>query len=325
MMRKTLFRIGLAACLFSLLYYGDAEAQSAGQPGEFSRIGLSAAGMAMGNAMSAVTAGPAHGYYNPALSALPPEFLSFDLSASQLQFDRQLAAFSARAALPPSAGISVHLIRSGTDHIDGRTPDGYHTGWFSAEEYQLGGSFGIRLSSRLMAGTGIRLSLSDLHPRVPKSQTVGVDAGLLIRINQRLTAGVSVRDLLSNSRLDSSDLYETGSHGYSRPWPVRITAGAAYRSEEVWLISAELEQRIIPETSSSQTYIRSGSVVHLHERIALSGGLQIHPGREQSHQPSAGISITLPVSQIYPAVDYTFLREPNSISSIHSFALRLKL
>jgi hypothetical protein len=50
-----------------LLASVPAGAQIGGEPGAFSRLGFGARGMAMGNAMAAVTGGDVVAYYNPAL------------------------------------------------------------------------------------------------------------------------------------------------------------------------------------------------------------------------------------------------------------------
>ncbi len=61
--------------LFFIIAVNTAFAQLGGLPGAFARMGFSARGISMGNAMSSVTTGDVMGYYNPALSVSQNEHL----------------------------------------------------------------------------------------------------------------------------------------------------------------------------------------------------------------------------------------------------------
>ena len=133
------------ACAFIVVVLASSAAysQMGGAPGAFSRLGFGARGMAMGNAMSAVSSGDLAGYYNPALLPYAPGrygaasfgFLSLDRTLNFLQYTQPL---------PPMAGLSLGIINSGVSNIDGRDSDGEPTGPMKTSENQIRGLTKIR-------------------------------------------------------------------------------------------------------------------------------------------------------------------------------------
>jgi len=81
------------SCLLFLTVFclstGVTHAQIGGTAGAYSRMGFGARGMAMGNALTAVTSGDAISYYNPATIPLA-EYRNASASFGILSFDRRL-------------------------------------------------------------------------------------------------------------------------------------------------------------------------------------------------------------------------------------------
>lgn len=328
-----------------LLSPAEGQAQSFGVPGSFTRIGISPRGMSMGNAMSASTTGETPAIYNPALSALDSGYRHLDLSTAALKYDRNLHSLSLRLPMPPTAGLSLHLINAKVGKIDGRNSSGYHTGMLSTNEFKLAGQFGIRLTDHLYAGIGISWFLANYHTEVPNATSVGLDFGILVTAHERLRLAVTVRDLLAGYDLDTSGLYSTESRqgGIAR-FPLRYITGFSLAIAEELSLNGEVELRSSSLSKMSggtalnadtreafsgkvwRSYFRMGTEYHLHERFTIRGGLQINePGFANSIQPAGGFSVHLPYDKYAPSVDYAFVREPSGISSMHVFALRFRL
>jgi hypothetical protein len=325
------------------------QAQSGGYTGSFSRIGLGATGIGMGNAMVAVTDNGAYGYYNPALSALPVKKARFDISSASLEFDRQLHMLNIHFPLPPTAGLNVGLINARVRGIDGRTSSGYHTEMLNTSEYQFLSSFGIRISDNVWGGVGFKLSWANLHEEIQNATSLGFDIGLLAEVHPGWNVGFTIQDLLGNFQWNSSDLYGTNPRNIEQKFPSRFKVGTSYKVLTNVLISSEYEFRVqtseflihsveiidgqprtISDTKTVRTntqFLRFGSSYKIHERFTLRGGVQFSDLNSVSSESlfSAGFTLHLPFDFMSPSIDYAFSQEPNNVATMHVFALRLSL
>ena len=338
-----------SAIILILASVSPALAQSGGYAGEFTRMGFSPRGMAMGNAMSAVHHQGVYTYYNPAMAALQSESVQADLSTAALRFDRRLHMASVHFHLPPMAGLSFSVMNARVSNIDGRTSSGYHTGMLSTAEYQFSAAFGLQFHERFLAGLGIKYNIAVYHREVASTGSVGLDAGVLFRATDRLTAAVTVKDLLSGYDIDSSELYGTErTTGGMLRFTLRIITAVSYAISERWLFSTDFERRVakaerlFTETvnqnefavpvqrremiSEGYTFLRAGTSFKAHERITARAGLQwADVGGENLLLPSFGFSLHLPFDRFLPSVDYAFVREPNQLTNMHVFSLRLNI
>lgn len=342
-MKKVILSVVLS-CLISLpavLF-----AQSGGFAGAASRLGFNANGLARANAMQAVTTEGPLSYYNPALTALNSGTIPVELTVGSLQFDRVFQSTSAQFQLPPTAAISVQIIRTGITDIEGRTVSGYYTDTFSSSEYQINGSFGIRLSDTFNAGIGINFNLADYHPELDIATAVGIDLGMLWQTTDHLNLAVSIQDLFAGYTWNSAELYnQDQSRNVNNYFPTRFIFGMAWE-EERFDISADLEihsQRSEFQTSditviggiptsftetdevrTSNVLLRLGSAWRAHERFTLRGGWRVGDTSDpDSWGLSTGFSLHLPYDKLSPSIDYAFAVEPYQLSNIHMFTLRL--
>ncbi|MDR9409223.1 MAG: hypothetical protein RI573_10290 [Balneolaceae bacterium] len=317
--------------------------KSGGFAGSFSRMGFSPRGMAMGNAMTSVVQEGSYSYYNPAFAAIKSDLIQIDAGTALLPFDRRLNMLHSHFQLPPSAGLSLSVLHGSVGKIDGRDLNGYHTENLSTNEFQVIGNFGIRFSQSIWAGIGLKYNIARYHPKLPTSSGLGIDAGLLIHPFPKLRLGLNVQDLLASYRFNTSDLYGTDSSNNQEFFPVRMVAGASYQINKIWLISLDIEHRrqsyetlsVHDEQSQSidrsektsvSHFLRTGTSYQLHERFTLRAGAQINElGEGNDLQPAAGFSIHLPYDALSPSIDYSFLREPSGLSTMHVFAIRLNL
>lgn len=326
----------------------DLLAQNGGFAGASTRLGYSARGMAMSNAMSAVTSEGAFSYYNPAQSALLTLNRQTDLSVGALHFDRVFQSSGVQLQLPPTAGLSFYILRTGVKDIDGRTQSGYHTELFNTSEYQLSSSFGIRLSEKMNAGIGLKFSMADYHSELKNSVSVGIDFGLLYHAGQHFNMAFSVKDLFANYSWNSQDLYNLDqSRNVVNQFPARVVFGLAYQKQkftlssdfEIQVYNSETETQevfisegrptLITNTNiikTSSTQIRLGGSWRVHERFSLRGGWQLPEFTQmESWALSSGFSIHLPFDIFSPSIDYAFVMESYRISNMHVFSLRLNL
>ncbi len=168
-------------------------AQLAGSAGAFARMGFGARGLGMGNAMTAVVSGEINGYYNPAVTPFA-EHRFGSVAFGILPLDRSLNFLSYTQSVEPTAGISVGVINSGVDDIDGRDSDGSHTSTYSTSENQFFLTFANRFHEDVAIGITIKLYHNKLFEDLSET-TIGFDFGALVRISSRLTVGVAVQDL----------------------------------------------------------------------------------------------------------------------------------
>ncbi|MFN1833947.1 conjugal transfer protein TraF [Balneola sp. MJW-20] len=342
-------KLRISVLLFGLLFPTFAlKAQSGGFAGASTRLGFNANSLARANAMTAVTTEGPLSYFNPALTSLRSDKIPLQLSVGSLQFDRVFQSTAVQFQLPPTAAFSVQIIRTGINDIDGRTVSGYYTDTFSTNEYQINGSFGIRLNERLLAGIGIKFNMADYHSDLDIATAVGLDLGFIWRTTDSFNIGLTVQDLFASYTWNSAELYGLDQNrNVNNYFPTRFTLGLAYE-KELFDISADLEvQSLRSEVSESEfdilggspvvfsntdevrtsaVILRSGGSWRAHERFTLRGGWRIADASDSdSWGMSTGFSLHLPFDLLSPSIDYAFAIEPYRISRIHMFSLRFDL
>lgn len=301
-------------------------AQPSGFAGSFSRLGFGPRGMAMGNALTATEVQGIYGYYNPALAVHAHAGNQVDISTSIMSFDRTLHSLSGTFILPPSAGINIALLNANITDIDGRTTSGYYTSDLATHEYQLMTAFGVNIHQKVAAGIGVKINLADYHSGLANAQGVGFDIGILYKVRDNISLGITAQDLLSSYSWNSGELYGDESSGESTDnFPARFTLGGSCHIQPGVLIAVSYGWLV----HKSQTFqqIRLGGSWQIHERISLRAGWQFDDLEHIaiSNRPGTGFSVHLPFDILAPSIDYAFVLEPNQISSMHVFGVRLNL
>lgn len=315
----------IALVMFLSLFPFNAVGQPSGYTGSFSRIGFGPRGIAMGNALIATHTEGVYAYYNPAHAAYSHGGNQLDLSTALMSFDRSLNSLNATFRLPPSAGLTVSLLNANVKGIDGRTVSGYYTSDLKTSEFQLSTSFGININANIALGLGVKLNLADYHPEVTPARGVAFDIGAIYRLSDKLSMGFTAQDLLASYSWNSADLYGDGSLSErTETFPTRLNLGAAYQLNSV-LLASSFGYLIHKKEQFEQLKVGFSWLVH--ERISLRGGWQIDDLNNvaEAQRPGAGFSIHLPFDILVPSVDYAFLKEPNGVSSMHVFGLRMNL
>ncbi|HCD53621.1 MAG TPA: hypothetical protein DEQ34_14330 [Balneolaceae bacterium] len=343
-MNKTIFIL-----FFVGIFSGSLLAQSGGSAGALTRLGFGPRAISMGNAMTASTSEGVYPYYNPALAAIQTEQIQFDASVSSLQFDRIYQNIGANFQLPPTAGLYVGLIRSGVKNIDQRSLSGYPLGTIDLSEYQLFTAFGLRFGEKFRAGIGFKLNYANYHEDISPATAVGIDFGVLYRINEQLQFGFTAQDMIANFTWNSSNLYnQPQSRNVVDKFPTRFKWGLSFEKES-YAITTEYEIQVYTsEVTSSEVFLfpqtgfdiirdtkeiktnaqmlRIGGSWKAHQFFTLRGGYQItESGVQGNNAISAGFSLHLPIDTFSPTIDYAFVSEPYQVANMHVFALRLHL
>lgn len=301
-------------------------AQPSGFAGSFSRLGFGPRGMGMGNANIASTDEGIYSYYNPALAAYSKSGSQVDFSTSFMSFDRTLNSLNGTFRLPPSAGLNISLLNANVTDIDGRTTSGYYTSELATHEYQLLTAFGINIHKKVAAGIGVKFNLADFHSDISNAQGVGFDIGVLYKVKETISLGITARDLLASYSWNSGAMYGDESLGESvEKFPAILSIGGTYQIQPEILFALSYGWLVHEDQHFQQ--LKLGGSWMVHERISLRSGWQIDDleNIETSNRPSAGFSVHLPFDILKPSIDYAFLIEPNQISSMHVFGLRLNL
>lgn len=311
------YRMAAAILVGTLAFSTAALAQIGGEPGAFARLGFGARGMAMGNAMSAVTAGDVVSYYNPALS---PSAVTRTATASFgiLSLDRSLNFVSYTQALRPKAGLSLGLINAGVSGIDGRDSDGRQTGALRTSENQAFLGFGVRVTETLQLGIALKLYYYHLYTDVA-STTVGIDLGALYRLGGGVTVALTARDINSRYKWDTSTLFGQNGQTTEDKFPMLITAGVAYMlPDSIALVAVELEN-----SNRSSTIARAGVEVPLVQEFTVRAGVDRMDVRAQGNgvRPSFGFTARTSLGSWQPAVHYALVLEPFSPSPLHMISL----
>lgn len=296
-------------------------AQIGGRTGEFSRLGFGARGMGMGNALTAVATGDLVGYYNPA--ALPHAAgQTIGASFGILALDRRLNFLHYTRPLHPTAGISFGIINAGVSAIDGRDGDGEATGDLQTSENMAFLGFANRFKGGFSLGINVKMFYHRLYTDV-STLNVGFDFGLLVPVADNLTVGATVRDVNSQYRWDTSELYGQSGNSTRDRFPLLYSAGAAFRlPDSLGLLAADLV------VSNQQTLtLRIGIEVPLIPELTLRAGLDRIDLREKGNgiRPAIGFSVCRSFDEWVPALHYTYIAEPFVSPGMHMISLSVNL
>lgn len=338
-------RLRILIGLFLVGILPGAESAWGQSAGAFARMGFGARGLAMGNAMIADVHGYASPYYNPALAPYVAS-QNLELSAAALTQDRQVQFVQLSTPLRPRAGLAAALIHAGVRNIDGRDGTGYHTEYYSTDEYAFILAFGIRILSRASLGVGLQLFRTDLFDGVPAARSIGLDVGVSMRITDELSLGAAADDLLARYSWDTSDI---AGGSTSDRFPVRIRWGASYRFDALDLLltaeyesifrSADYRRRSVQLVGNVPREIFESEELRLHDAriglgaeynlpgiFAVRGGVSGLADHDlAAARPSAGFVVEQGLGAILGRAEYTFLLEPFALGSMHVISIRISL
>jgi hypothetical protein len=325
-------------------------AQSGGSTLPYTRIGFNPRIVAIGNAYVAGNGEGIFAHYNPALASFSTHN-QVDITGAAMSFDRRFATISSSFPLPPSAGLQFGIVYAGVYDFDGRTPSGYYTDSFNTHDIQLSASFGLRASEKVSIGTSAKFFTARYNDQIDAPVSFSIDLGAIYKLNANTQLGFVIQDLLGELVWDTQKLYSTsGSIQRKDVLPTRIKGGAFHQLlDETLRLYVEFEQRftksesyevtsiiengrprirtkVLSESYTSQ-FLRFGVSWDLHDRVTMRTGWQSGDTKyvSESQQFSTGFSIKLPFDLYSPTIDYSIVREPQGISWMHMFGIRLHI
>lgn len=290
----------------------------------FSRLGFGSRGISMGNAMSSVVYGEVTGYYNPAV--LPfVDLKKASITIGILSLDRNLDFLHYTQSLYPTAGFSIFLIRAGVKNVDLRDVDGYHLGNRNTAEYLFGFSFSNRVVEKLSLGISLKLYYSSLYQNI-NSRTLGVDFGLLFKLNENISFSASIHDLNAKYKWDSSVIYREQGRTITETFPVTKRFGFSYMIKDVFLTSVDFnfvgnERKISLGGEIFPLYFLSEQFKKINQVFCIRSGVEIF------YYPylSVGFGIRRKFGHIILSFDYAYKFERYSPSNIQLLTLGLEI
>jgi hypothetical protein len=301
-------------------FASSATAQIGGAPGAFARMGVGARGMAMGNALTAVTRGTVSPYYNPALASFAQD-ATVSAAFGILSLDRSLNYLNYTQSAPPSAGFSVGVIIAGVSKIDGRDDDGFHTEDLSTSENQFSLTFANKFHDNVSIGATIKLYYHSLYGEI-SSSTVGFDVGGLVKITDDISIGVALIDVGSKYKWDTSPIYGQRGANTTAKFPLLYRGGISYTLPDLpGMMSIDVEQ-----SSEKTLLVRVGTEFQIHELLALRGGIDRWNVDDATFgmKPALGFGVRTPMAGWTPSLDYAFVSEPFTPGAMHIIALSVR-
>jgi hypothetical protein len=334
--------------LFTILFFAFAinlcEAQLGSYAGAFSRMGFSARGLAMSNAMVSNIYGDLYGIYNPALATFQTDGL-VNLGYSFLSLDRKLnfVGFTKKVKLPNQetggAGITVAWVNAGVSDIDGRDNDTRSIGTLSTFENEFYLGTGFIVNEKISIGLGFKLYYSKLYTDVTAT-SFALDLGALYKASDKLAFGFMIKDLGAKYEWQTSGIYGDNGNTTQDKFPKVLDLGATYLlPKSIGLVSLELRQYfnpsaeadtngVVPETTDN-TVLNFGAEINIVNQVKFRAGL----GRMDfsaddftgNLEPSFGLGLNKSFSKnINLGIDYSFQLEPFTHDPVQNIGIVFK-
>jgi len=302
--------IGVEMKTFFLVLIISSVSLAQSDPGSFSRIGLNAKGMSLGNSISALASGNVYTYYNPALASFQSGG-SIAASVALLSLDRQLNVLTYTQGLKPNAGLSVGVINATVSNIDERDGDGVHTGNLSTSENLFYFSFANQFTQGLY--------YYSLYSGI-SSTALGFDFGGLYEVTNFLSLALVVTDLGEEYHWNSTSVYGTDGSDFRTPFPHVIKIGAAYHLP---VLNSSVSAEYDISSSSSLNGIKAGLEIYPVDIIAIRGGFS--SGNQENVGtkvwPTFGFGARVSFLDFTPEINYAYVAEPFSPYGIQTISL----
>lgn len=313
-------------------------------PGAFSRMGFTARGISMGNAVVSDAFGDINGFYNPALATFQEEGL-VNLGYTFLTMDRKLnfVGFTKKIKLPQQeqggAGITVAWINSGVTDIDGRDNDTKQIGTFTTfeNEFYLGTAFII--NEKISLGVGFKLYYAKLFTDITAT-SFALDLGGIYKANNNLSFGLAYKDIGAKYEWQTSDLYGSLGNTTSNKFPKLLELGATYLLPKNFGIGTIALQQffnpafeadtsgVIPPNTDN-TVFRIGFEANIISQVKLRAGLdRIDLSADDftgNLEPTFGLGLNKNLSKnINLGIDYSFQLEPFTHDPVQNIGIVFK-
>ncbi len=214
--------------------------ENASQAGSYLRMGLGARAIALGNTGVASPVSAYSAFYNPAILAEIEGRLG-GLSYSFLSLDRRHGYITLATKVPPAAGLSIGWIESGVGDLKSYNSIGQETGEINHSANAIYFAFGRSIIDRLYIGLSVKLLFEYINDGTDEfdytSNGLGFDLGLLYVMNEDLRIGYQIRDIKSQLKANTDQIFERGGTTID-PFPILNKLGVFYQTPVSWLRTA---------------------------------------------------------------------------------------
>jgi hypothetical protein len=284
----------------------------AGQSGfAFLKLGLSARGVAMGDAMSAAATGAAATDYNPAgLLRAPGESNDVEIMFMHKEWiqDTRMEFLGAAVPLDDDNALGAGIATTTVSGIEVRLRPGPADGTFTARELAAGLSFARRITPEVRLGVTAKFLYQKIY--VDDASGFALDAGGVWQTPlENLTVGGMVANLGTMSNLKD----------VKTSLPALLRIGPAYRFSfnegSMGVLGAADVMRVFPE---SKNYLNTGGEITFNKLVAARVGYQF--GSE-----GRGLSAGLGLRYGRFTLDYAFAKLSSELGDGHTLSLALSL
>ncbi|KAA3608810.1 MAG: hypothetical protein D8M58_18920 [Calditrichaeota bacterium] len=294
--------------------------ENAGLAGSFTRLGLGARAIAMGNTGVAAPARGYSFYYNPALSGMQEQKV-FTNSYNFLSQDRHIYFLGFSMKVPPGAGLSVGWLKSGTSDIPSHNSIGNNTGEVNHHAHGVYASFSRQFSERFSVGLTIKALFEFINDGTKdfdyESKGVGGDIGVFYKASEDISVGLVYKDIGSKLKANTEKLFELGGTTID-DFPKLIRAGVFYKTPFEGINFA-----YDFEISSTEEYSNHIGFETIHGRnLALRLGLIEFLGEDTKRdiQFVAGAGFDFKLYTFHSNLDYAFIGPKFDEGSSHLFS-----
>ena len=169
---------------------------------------------------------------------------SYGLSYFKLSLNRSIQVFYFSKNLPGNAGLSIGLMRTGVDGFMGKDSFNNSTNELSAADYYGLLSFGLKGFGISMKMHYSNLYIDDEHSDKYSGNSIVVDLGYLLKINQNWSFGLKLENLINSNLNWDIDIGDGLSHSYQEKYPLIIATGSSYSLNENHLLLIQYDKII---------------------------------------------------------------------------------
>ncbi len=299
-----------------------------GYAGSGFRYGSNAREFSLAGALVADKTPGFYAFSNPALLRLSRDN-HIGISFQNMSFERSIQSFSFSRRLPPSGGVGLAILKSGTDKIMGRDGENNKTEEFSANEIEGIISFGVGFGSKFALGINIKALFTTIYKDY-KGNGISGDIGFIYKFNRRFFIGGIIKNL--NASYNWKVIIGEDERSYEENFPLEYSMGLAYSG--IKGISLFIQEDIMITPNDDVNYrTRIGSEYKLKNKIKLRGGLKQSYGTVLEGtimdgvnlKPTFGIGAPLKVWQ-RQLINLDYALDPGSVgeeqSHLFSFSLQ---
>ena len=240
-----------------------------GYAGSGFRYGSNAREFSLAGALIADKTPGFYAFSNPALLQFS-RYNHIGISFQQMSLDRYIESYTYARRLPPSAGLGIAILQSGTKNILGRDDQNKETEYFSAKEKEFIISFGVAIGNKLALGINIKALFTSIYVDY-KGNGISGDIGFIYKFNRHLHLGGIIKNL------NASYNWKVGKgedeRSYKEQFPQTYALGIA--SSGLQKTTLFFQEDIIISPSDDVNYrMRIGSEYKLKNRVKLRGGIK---------------------------------------------------